>query len=319
MNTVSKTNLVSIIIPVYNREHLIIETLSSISNQIFKNWECILVDDGSTDNSFMVMKEFVKSDIRFKLYKRSDEFLEGGNGARNYGFSLTKGRYIIWFDSDDIMHNNYLADKILKFEEQQCDFIVSKSQSWYPETNEYVQNNYSGNFNQSLSQDQFLRQKVFWITFDFMCKKELLLNVTWNESLRSGQDYNFFVRFFGANYNSKGYFLDKTIVDYRRSHQSIQYHISNDSISYRKQKFEMFFKTYLDVKDLYELSSSEYLLQRSLAFYPNNTFTPKVYKEVVDQFGKLALLLFVAYVSIYKLTGKGHYIYTLLKKRIETI
>jgi glycosyltransferase involved in cell wall biosynthesis len=94
--------IVSIIIPTYNRAHLIGETLDSVLAQTYTNWECIIVDDGSTDNTDEVVEEYVKKDSRFKYYHRPDEHLPGGNGARNYGFKMSKGEYVNWLDSDDL-------------------------------------------------------------------------------------------------------------------------------------------------------------------------------------------------------------------------
>ncbi|WP_178984746.1 glycosyltransferase family 2 protein [Winogradskyella helgolandensis] len=107
-----ETPLVSIIIPTYNRAHLIGETLDSIITQTYSNWECILVDDGSTDNSRIVLDGYCKKDTRFKYIQRPNERLKGGNAARNYGFENCKGDYIQWFDSDDIMLPLFLESKI---------------------------------------------------------------------------------------------------------------------------------------------------------------------------------------------------------------
>ena len=98
--------LVSIIIPTFNRADIIHETLDSIKLQTYEKWECIIVDDGSNDNSIMVINEFVKTDNRFKFYDRPINKLKGANSCRNYGFEKSKGEFINWFDSDDIMHEN---------------------------------------------------------------------------------------------------------------------------------------------------------------------------------------------------------------------
>lgn len=108
-------NLVSIIIPTYNRAHLIGETLESVLKQTYTNWECIIVDDGSSDNTDEVVDEFLKKDSRFKYYHRPDEHLPGGNGARNYGFKKSKGEFINWFDSDDLMKEKFIEQKLKLF------------------------------------------------------------------------------------------------------------------------------------------------------------------------------------------------------------
>lgn len=107
--------LVSIIIPTYNRAHLIGETLDSISQQTHTNWECIIVDDGSTDNSEFVISKYIALDSRFQYHHRPSDRPKGGNAARNYGFELSKGEYINWFDDDDIMLADFLQIKISNF------------------------------------------------------------------------------------------------------------------------------------------------------------------------------------------------------------
>ena len=82
------------IIPTYNRAHLIGETLDSVLAQTYQHWECIIVDDGSSHNTDRVVSEYVKKDSWFKYYHRPDEHLPGGNGARNYGFKMSQGKFI---------------------------------------------------------------------------------------------------------------------------------------------------------------------------------------------------------------------------------
>ena len=80
---------ISILIPVYNREFLVAETLQSIADQTYTNWECILVDDGSTDNTEAVVEGFIEEDSRFQYFKRPDTMPKGGNVCRNIAFSFT--------------------------------------------------------------------------------------------------------------------------------------------------------------------------------------------------------------------------------------
>lgn len=100
--------LVSIIIPTYNRAHLIGETLDSVLAQTYTNWECIVVDDGSSDHTTKVVATYCKNDIRFQYHQRPLDRPKGANACRNYGFELSTGEYINWFDDDDIMLDNFL-------------------------------------------------------------------------------------------------------------------------------------------------------------------------------------------------------------------
>lgn len=90
--------LVSIIIPIYNSEKYLIPCLKSVSNQTYKNLEIILIDDGSTDNSYKICQEYSFKDKRIKLVHKQNE---GVSLARNCGLELSSGEYIIFVDSDD--------------------------------------------------------------------------------------------------------------------------------------------------------------------------------------------------------------------------
>ena len=92
--------LVSIITPVYNAERFLSDTIKSVQNQTYKNWEMLLVDDCSKDNSAQLIKEFQKYDDRIKYIKLEKN--SGASVSRNTGIKNAKGRFIAFVDSDDI-------------------------------------------------------------------------------------------------------------------------------------------------------------------------------------------------------------------------
>ena len=96
---------VSIGVPVYNVEAYLRECLDSIMNQTFKDFEVIMVDDGSTDNSFDICQEYVARDNRFKLIHQENKGLAG---ARNTCLKYMHGEFITWVDSDDKVKPDYL-------------------------------------------------------------------------------------------------------------------------------------------------------------------------------------------------------------------
>lgn len=100
--------MISIIIPTYNRESYIAESLESLINQSYTDWECIIVDDGSTDDTEVLIKKYTESDRRFSFYKRPSIMLKGANSCRNFGFSKSKGSYIKFLDSDDLLTEDCL-------------------------------------------------------------------------------------------------------------------------------------------------------------------------------------------------------------------
>ncbi|MEL0644496.1 glycosyltransferase family 2 protein [Olleya sp. Ti.3.14] len=120
--------MISIIIPIYNRQHLIEETLNSIKAQTYPNWECIIVDDGSTDDTYNVTNNLIKGDNRFQLYNRPLDFAKGPSSCRNFAITKMSGNYIQFFDSDDVMHPNHLQLKIEAIKTH--DFVICQLQEF---------------------------------------------------------------------------------------------------------------------------------------------------------------------------------------------
>jgi glycosyltransferase involved in cell wall biosynthesis len=94
---------VSVIIPTFNRANLIGQTLDSLIKQSYDNWECIIIDDGSTDETIKILDHYKQIDSRISYYKRPSTLQKGANACRNFGLNLSKGSYIKWFDSDDLL------------------------------------------------------------------------------------------------------------------------------------------------------------------------------------------------------------------------
>ncbi len=110
--------LVSIIIPVYNSARYLNDTLNSVLNQQFKDWELIIVDDRSTDNSVEIMKRFSELDDRIFVIEHKKN--SGVSEARNSGIKISKGKYITFLDSDDIWDDEKLAVQLIFMIEHNC-------------------------------------------------------------------------------------------------------------------------------------------------------------------------------------------------------
>lgn len=102
--------LVSIITPNYNSERFIRETIESVLSQTYKEWELIIVDDCSTDNSLNIIKNYAANDERIKL--QINETNSGTATTRNNAIKFAKGRFIAFLDSDDLWDNNKLEKQI---------------------------------------------------------------------------------------------------------------------------------------------------------------------------------------------------------------
>ena len=97
--------IISIIVPIYNREKWLRNCLDSISAQIFKEWECILINDGSTDNSLKIAQEYAENDERFIVFSQENQ---GVSAARNLGLDHAQGKWVTFVDSDDEIAPDYL-------------------------------------------------------------------------------------------------------------------------------------------------------------------------------------------------------------------
>lgn len=102
----------SVVIPLYNKEQYIAETLDSVKKQIFNDYEVLIINDSSTDNSLNIAKSY-EIDKRFHVYTKTNG---GVSEARNYGIEKAKGEYVCFLDADDLWDEKYLeeADRLLK-------------------------------------------------------------------------------------------------------------------------------------------------------------------------------------------------------------
>lgn len=119
----NQKKLVSIIIPIFNGEKYIAETISSVLLQVYKTFEIIVVDDGSSDKSLEILKKI--QDNRIYVYNRPNFMPKGGNSCRNYGLEKCHGKYVIFLDSDDILEPFCLEQRVRYMENNQhLDFAV---------------------------------------------------------------------------------------------------------------------------------------------------------------------------------------------------
>lgn len=203
----------------FNSSKWIIETLTFISKQVYTNFECIIIDDGSTDNSIELTQKFIDKDTRFLLIERPENLKKGPSSCRNYGCSLAKGNFIQFFDSDDIMHPEHLKEK--KNAINQSDFVVCKLQE------------FQGNFNNVLFKvdsvpdilkfdnlfEAFVCGNFPMIMVAPMWRTDILKKyLPFNENLHVLEDHELYSRIL---VESKTYsIVNKTLIYYRQSHTS---------------------------------------------------------------------------------------------------
>ncbi|MBM6788211.1 glycosyltransferase family 2 protein [Ligilactobacillus salivarius] len=135
---------VSVGITVYNVEKYLRECLESVLNQTFTDFEVIMVDDGSTDNSFSICQEYVARDDRFKLIYQENKG-RGQAGAKNTCLKHMTGEYVTWIDSDDVVDNNYL-ERLLEVQAETGADIVRCVRKYIRDGNVYFVKGYEEGF-----------------------------------------------------------------------------------------------------------------------------------------------------------------------------
>ena len=124
--------LLTIVIPVYNVEKYIYDCLESVRKQTYKDFNVIIVDDGSTDNSINIAKEICNKDNRFKIISKKNG---GLSDARNYGLNYVETKYVTFLDSDDFINTNTYEKLINNLETNDNDIVVADIEYYYTNIN----------------------------------------------------------------------------------------------------------------------------------------------------------------------------------------
>lgn len=299
--------LVSIIIPTYNRADLIGNTLDSILAQTYTNWECIVVDDGSTDDTEIVVMDYVKSDARFQYHKRPETKIKGANACRNFGFEISKGELVNWFDSDDLMLDVALQSKLDAFDDS-IDFVIGNSLNFDEEGT--ISRPYQLNYNIPITAENFINQTIGWITNDVLVKREVV-KISFNEQLKSGQEYNFFSRLLFIT--NRGKYLKKDVSKRRIHSDSIQVKLSSS-----KQKTIQLLANELHLwRDIHAMANWEInkrLLKRIIRFSYETTdkfslphFLFQIENLLFFSKNKEVFIFYNFWILFHLFTGKGYF------------
>jgi glycosyltransferase involved in cell wall biosynthesis len=234
---------VDIFIPCYNAEKYIKETLESIREQIYTDYEVIIVNDGSTDNSVSIIEDFRKSDARIKLYNL--EFNHGVQYVRNQSLKLCKADYIAYMDADDIMPKQRLMRQMSYLKEHpECD-ILSGGMTLMSESGQMGKEVLFGEFDsEAIYSALFFRNVI--PTGTVVMKKEFVqqqyLSFDGNVSI---EDYNFWVdcMLAGATMHS----MNETLQYYRVVSSGLsRTNSAPDKIKKRNECFDFIHNKILD-------------------------------------------------------------------------
>lgn len=195
--------LISVIVPCYKQAHFLDETLQSVLDQSYSDWECLIVNDGSPDNTEAIAKKWIEKDARFKYLHKENGGLPS---ARNAGINVAEGKYILPLDSDDKINMLYLEKIVNHFEANpNLKVISSRIQFFGFKNTEYVLPEYE--YKKILVQNCFAHCSAF--------KKEDWAKIGgYDENLKSFEDWDFWIRLLDEN--SKVYKIPELMFIYRK-------------------------------------------------------------------------------------------------------
>lgn len=180
----------SVIIPAYNAEKNIISTLHSIWNTAYNDYECIIIDDGSKDNTLTLCRDFIKNKPSFSVYSQNNS---GVSSARNLGISLAKGEWILFVDADDMVDKTYFHHLSTMCDDKH-DLVVFG----YTFGEKYYTIN--SPISESLSKDNFVEIlskhiNILKVVWSKAYKRATIAkyNITFNKDIQLGEDYLFFL------------------------------------------------------------------------------------------------------------------------------
>lgn len=206
---------ISVIIPTYNRGHLILNSIGSVLNQTYKNIEVLLIDDGSSDDTENIINNLEDKRIRYiKLNKN-----KGASNARNIGIKLASGKYISFQDSDDFYHYD-------KIEKQYKNLIKKKSDFDFCKVNFYLNETYKVIFPLKSQEYNIMRNKIsselcngnFITTQSILVKTNVIRKYLFDPNFQRLQDYDLVLRMVP---NMKVSYTSKILVDLYRKKDSI--------------------------------------------------------------------------------------------------
>ncbi len=291
--------MISIIIPNYNKSQFLAETINSVKKQTYDNWEAIIIDDCSSDNSVDIIEKLISNDNKFSLKVNFSN--KGANYSRNLGIKEAKGDFIIFLDSDDILSNDCLKNRIEFFRESSnIDFAVFCMGSFNEVIgdNTFLWNKFEGNLVK-----RFLSHDLPWAIPSLLWKKSSLEMLKgFDESFKRYQDVELHIRaMLDDNINYAIQNSNKADCYYRISDERF----GKDYFSFIQNKkngvlhFISFFESYL--KNIGNHKSIKYLkltffqfLTDLFFYYRKSALTLKEVEEILDEIfkRKIFILLF---------------------------
>jgi|AntDeeMinimDraft_5_1070356.scaffolds.fasta_scaffold01025_16 glycosyltransferase involved in cell wall biosynthesis len=252
-----KTPEISIIVPFYNRANLLLETLESIADQTYSDFEVLVVDDGSTKKSLEIAKKVMaRLGPRFSYFKRPKEYPTGGNGARNFGFHKANGKYIKWFDSDDVMKPDFLEKQMRAICKHSLDGVLARCGVYNADFSELIRKDWRLKYFSEKPIEDYVKSQMGWQTNSGLWEKEKIKELNpFSETLQNAQEWIFHLKILTSNL--KVGVIPEELYKMRSNERSIS------GVKDQNYRFNKFRSRTLGLKRLMETKSrgKKYLLK----------------------------------------------------------
>lgn len=206
------TPLVSIITPAYNAQRFVGEAIKSVINQSWQNWEMLVIDDGSIDDTSQICQSFCDIDNRVRLIKSANH---GVSHARNLGLKSAKGKYIGFLDADDIVDPDYILQIVKKLEVTGADIVGSTVVYMDESLSTVLSKKFSNYHGPLISPISRYDPNVFLAVF-YICRADSIKNVFFDETIPNGEDFLFLLTMCSkrtiiySGFEHEGYFYRQT-------------------------------------------------------------------------------------------------------------
>ena len=244
---------ISIVVPIFNKEKYVSKVLMDVSNQSLQEFECILIDDGSTDLSGKICDNFAAQDKRFCVVHIPNS---GVSHARNVGLARAVGEYVTFIDADDRGAPDYLMRLYTDIESSQADMVIAGLEKFWADGRPHVMTEvpYTGAYSMKQLMPEFAQMQKQTGIYGYGCgkliRRDITATIQFSEWLHLAEDFEFYLRIYPKVKTI--YFDDKCKYQYLQEAENSSAIIDSDRIDYFAQlKINLYYREFLQNAEHY--------------------------------------------------------------------
>lgn len=277
---------ISVVMPVYNKEMYLDKTLQCILNQSYKNFEVIIVNDGSTDNTKKICDEYAKKDSRISVYHIENG---GVSNARNTGLKYITGEYIQFIDADDCINDGIFEKYVSILDDESYDILFSTYNKVDCLGNilTKVDVGYYGKYMKGQVLSDFVKKQVdtgyYGCVSNKLIKKDIISKnkLQFNKKISLAEDFDFFLDVY--RYSNNYYFIDFNSFNYLQNTENSSMLLYDNLDYYIQLLINIKMKEFIVDSGYYYGDNKKILEQRILDYVYYDVFYSKLNKDIIKQ------------------------------------